>query len=64
LGAFLSFNSVVLFRALSPFACVRVVAVCLCCALVCVSTLILTPVFIVINCVRRERLQFVEILPM
>jgi hypothetical protein len=35
---------------------------CCCnCDLVCVSTPLLTPELIVINCVRRERLQFVEI---
>jgi hypothetical protein len=56
---FLSCNFVVVFCALSLFTCVCVLS--LRCALVCVSTPILTPILFVINCVRRERLQFVDI---
>jgi hypothetical protein len=56
---FLSCNSVVLIRVLYLFLLVCVLL--LRCALMCVSTALLTPNLIVIICVRRERLQFVEI---
>ena len=59
LSMFLSCDFVVLIvRSL----CLCVVLLQLCsCVVVCVSTSHLTPNLIMINCVRRERLQFVEI---
>jgi hypothetical protein len=56
---FLSCDSIVLICVLSSLL---VCVLLLHCALVCVSTPLLTPDLIVIICVRRERLQFVKIL--
>jgi hypothetical protein len=61
LSTFLSCDFVVLIRALSSLLMCVVLLQLWSCVVVCVSTSHLTLNLIVINCVRRERLQFVEV---